>query len=203
MNQTPGVVHTTDTDSHVPYPSTMRNVATSLIKTTDPGLRRRTLLARAIAVRDLNRYSLHLVADLDADPATGGGIPAAQHLGKLYRRYKFMAVLCARIVGGLPWEDIADWLNIDPDTAIRLFANAEARWRAGDPSPWLPSQVGGEEMWRSSEDAPPIVIADTDADRIVAELNSYVIRHAENLCSPEWDWDGARAQTGTGGHRPA
>jgi hypothetical protein len=140
----------------------------------DPALVRRTLLARAIAAHELGCYSMKIVADLGADPATGGGIPSSRKMGRLYRRYKFMAVLCARIVGEMSWEEVADWLGIDhPDTAIALYGAAEERWRAGEAAPWVPE--GEDEAHREHESAMPIHIPEATA----AEVDAFHARLAQ------------------------
>lgn len=111
----------------------------------DQQLIRRTLLARAIAARDIHVCTHTLAAPPADGPGSGtgdGGIDDARRVGLLHKRYKTMAVLAARIVDGASWDQVAAALGVAPRTARALYGPAEERWRSGDPQPWAPALDG-------------------------------------------------------------
>jgi hypothetical protein len=169
----------TSTSADGSAPGTIRGVATeTTMGSRDLALRRRTLLARCIAARDMHVYTLAFVATFGEEGEDGGGdILAARQLGVLYKRYKVLAVLTARIVHGASWAQVAEWLGVKEDTARALFERAEQRWRDSDPAPWAP--ILDERF--TVDGASPIEIRDEDVPRLAAELDAYYVAHTDDL----------------------
>ncbi|MFB9880847.1 hypothetical protein ACFFMN_23095 [Planobispora siamensis] len=102
-------------------------------------LKRRTETAHAIAAEDIRAYTATVAARaLDPDLDVTEMIDAAREMAARDRRFRVLTVLRARICTGASWDQIGALLTIDADTAKALYADAEQRWRDGDPAPWAP-----------------------------------------------------------------
>jgi hypothetical protein len=172
----------TTPQGHAPYRSTIRSVAT-LVSSADARLIRRTLLARAIAARDLHTNTLDLACQA-AGNSPDGGIGAARRFGVLHKRYKTLTVLTARIAQQATWAQVATWLGVTAETAYALYGDAERRWRDGDPQPWAPTLCGGRDTATTVTGAAPIVIdTEADADAAAADLARTCARAHVDGCA--------------------
>ena len=67
---------------------------------------------------------------------------------QLAQQLKTMGVVRARVVHGASWPQIAVMLGMDERGARLVYEDAEERWVAGDPEPWLPrGPVPGVRPW--------------------------------------------------------
>jgi hypothetical protein len=137
----------------------------------DPALKRRTRQALAVAVYELHTYLLGVLSTVGEHKIDATcDLVLARHETSLSKRFKIMSVICAVVVRGATWEQIAAALSLDVDTARRLYGQAVERWCAGDPAPWNPLIPGPAAV------APPIPV--DRLETLMRDLDDYFLAFA-------------------------
>jgi hypothetical protein len=67
----------------------------------------------------------------------------SRRLSVLDKQVKCMIVIACRVVERMAWAEIGEHLGMSGRDAEEVYAEAERRWRDGDPAPWAPRVPGG------------------------------------------------------------
>lgn len=146
--------------------------------TPDELLRQRTRLALSLAAKDLIEYSFGLLATFGEEGiAPVSDVLMARRLLTLAHRYRTLAVLCAIIVRGASWNDVAAADGRSMPDMFGMYGDAVERWVQGDPAPWTPQIASVQPLLF---DAAPIHINARNITKLSKALDEFYAQYTRD-----------------------